>query len=203
MKLLVHEDFTINMSESLDLPILDLSDEFEKLRVLQSPSAAGGSFGSVLEVFKAKNASKTTEILFLAVKKYPETVPNLSKIYKKSLKNLSHKNLVRIFGQTTFSDGLSGLVIEVYETNLRSLLDTGPESGKSVVVHGIRNVMSQVLDGLLFLHAQKVALIHLKPENILLDSNSNRLTTVNSKVKISDYGYRPEALLNDIKAKSE
>ncbi|TRY64289.1 hypothetical protein TCAL_10251 [Tigriopus californicus] len=189
------------MSESLDLPILNLSDEFEKIRVLSSPNVANGSFGSVLEVYKAKNPSNVIDILYLAVKKYPQSIPSLSKVYNKSLKDLKHKHLVRIFGETTLSDGLVGLVTEAHPTNLRSLLNKGPEFGKPLAINGIRNVISQVLDGLIYLHMRKVVLIHLKPENVILDSLTPQVTMVDSKVKISDFGFFPEALLSDIKAK--
>ena len=72
------------------------------------------------------------------------------------------------------------LVFEYCKTNLEEVIQTHKQKERFVPVAEIRGFMRQILEGMSFVHKQKICHRDLKPENILL--------TEEGTIKICDFG---------------
>ncbi|KAL0992725.1 hypothetical protein UPYG_G00097510 [Umbra pygmaea] len=99
----------------------------------------------------------------------------------RKIEYFNHPNIVRLFG---VSAGLRNwsldltLVFEYIDQDLSTFLSTAPSTGLSL--EKIKDVMTQLLQGLDFLHTNMLVHRDLKPDNVLVSSRG--------EVKIADFG---------------
>lgn len=98
------------------------------------------------------------------------------------LKKLSHPNIVNLVEviDDPSTDGLL-LVMEYVEGGTLEARQIGKNQWEVVSEHEVWKYVREVLQGMDYLHHNKVVHGDLKPANLLLDSNSH-------KVKIADFG---------------
>eukprot|EP00095_Tigriopus_kingsejongensis_P002185 maker-scaffold861_size87375-snap-gene-0.20 protein:Tk02185 transcript:maker-scaffold861_size87375-snap-gene-0.20-mRNA-1 annotation:"phota4 phototropin blue light photoreceptor" len=154
-----------------------------------------GSFGTKTVAMKAKD--KSTKPMFVAVKHFRSPrLKELSDVYIPKMAELKHHNLVRLVGSTfeapAESEQAPVLVVafELFRANLRAILQK-QKLTDATRDGAIRNVFAQVLLGIQYLDSQKVVVVNLKPENILLDNACDLIDLTKAKVKISDFALKP------------
>ena len=135
-----------------------------------------GSYGEVLEVeYKGK---------IYAAKKFKNAdPPRIFRVFGRELQILAlteHVNIVPFCGicQLT-TDGATVIVMEKMATNLGNFLE---QSQRTILLTQKIKILSDVMNGLGYLHSLKPAIIHrdLTASNVLLDSNA--------VAKIADFG---------------
>lgn len=112
----------------------------------------------------------------------------LGKIYKEidTLKALSHQNLIQVF-EIMESKRYLYVIMEYCEN--KDLYDYLVEKDR-LSEEEAKNIFTQILSGVAYLHEQKIAHRDLKLENVLLDEKLN--------VKITDFGLSKEYSSNSI-----
>eukprot|EP01061_Rhynchopus_euleeides_P019056 TRINITY_DN3137_c0_g2_i1.p1 TRINITY_DN3137_c0_g2~~TRINITY_DN3137_c0_g2_i1.p1 ORF type:complete len:300 (+),score=145.51 TRINITY_DN3137_c0_g2_i1:182-1081(+) len=89
------------------------------------------------------------------------------------LRNLKHKNVVRMLDVVTYSHKLL-LVFECCESDLRQVIKKGEFRGRR-----LKSMMHQLLTGLAFCHSHRIIHRDLKPQNLLVTGDV---------LKIADFG---------------
>lgn len=135
-----------------------------------------GTFG---KVFKAR-VKATGELV--ALKKVPlydtdDGVPCTTIREISLLKGLKHPNIVQLF-DVIHEQSRMHLVFEYLQCDLHSHMKTLQEPLPAPVV---KSFMRQLLEGVHFCHSRRVLHRDLKPQNLLLDLQSNKL-------KLADFG---------------
>ena len=156
-----------NDMEKIGTKISDFSDE----------GALGkGHFGQV-----KKMRSKKDNVIY-AVKKVPLPKDNNESIKlfrEKNIMNLlSHKNIVKLYSYFDDNENCYFVSELVEGGNLESLVkNTKPLHIKENI---LIKIFKQILEGLIYLHDQKIMHRDIKPDNLLIDENNN--------IKITDFG---------------
>ncbi|EOB13706.1 Serine/threonine-protein kinase ppk23 [Nosema bombycis CQ1] len=144
-----------------------------------------GTFGSVYEVMDSKTKNR------YAMKNLSKNLcfdtNGFSILYLREitiLKKINHKNIIRLIEVTKGTEITDlSLVMEYCDMDLKSLIYTA----KSIPYVVIKFIFRQIVEGVAFLHSEKLLHRDLKPSNILLNSDGT--------VKIGDFGltryYKP------------
>ena len=139
----------------------------ERYRVLKK--IGDGTFGTV---HKAVNRS-TGEVVAIKLlkKKYHSWEECLTLREIKSLRKLSHQNIVKLKEAFRFNDQLH-LVFEFLDQNLLQLLK---DSTTPITEEKLRGILYQIFAGLAFMHKHGFFHRDIKPENILIQKDVCKL----------------------------
>lgn len=144
-----------------------------------------GAYGVVYRARDLENNGRFVALKCLRVQNTEEGMP-LSTVREiallKQLDSYEHPNVVRLLdicigGRTSRETKLT-LVFEYIEQDLDTYLKKAPQAGLAPEI--IRDIMRQLLQGVDFLHSNRVIHRDLKPQNILI--------TRDNKVKLADFG---------------
>ncbi|XP_039272961.2 uncharacterized protein LOC120347155 isoform X2 [Styela clava] len=144
-----------------------------------------GAYGIVYRARDLENNGRFVALKCLRVQNTEEGMP-LSTVREiallKQLDSYEHPNIVRLLdicigGRTSRETRLT-LVFEYIEQDLDTYLKKAPQAGLAPEV--IRDIMRQLLQGVDFLHSNRVIHRDLKPQNILI--------TRDNKIKLADFG---------------
>ena len=88
------------------------------------------------------------------------------------LKELDHKNIVKLLDIVPLETKLY-LIFEYIDKDLRKFIDSIQHNEK-INSDTTRSIMFQILKGIAFIHSHKILHRDIKPQNILIDQNSNQ-----------------------------
>lgn len=110
-------------------------------------------------------------------------VQNEIKIHKK----INHPNIVKFYNYF-FDDGDLFLVLEYCKGG--NLFQTIHDSEKTLSKSKIDKIFTQIVDGMDYLHKNKIILRDLKPENIVLDGEKAKLCDFGWAVEFNNFSWR-------------
>ena len=148
--------------------------------VLLDKELGSGSFGTVLEAIRADSRE------IVAVKKITRTgSANFAKTASREAVNFQklpkdHENIIKVF-DTKYKEG--SLYIFMEKCNSGDLNKYFATHFSLINVKHKINLMSQIADGLAYLHSQRIVHRDIKPANILINETSGQ-----SVAKITDFG---------------
>jgi cyclin-dependent kinase 2 len=93
------------------------------------------------------------------------------------LRELDHESIVKL-KEILHGDNSLSLIFEYHNMDMKKYLD---KKGVPLEVNQVRNIMWQVLQGLLHCHQRRIMHRDLKPSNLLIDESERQ-------VKIADFG---------------
>ena len=142
-----------------------------------------GSFAKVRRCYH--DQLKTVVVKYFALNGSKEAKSRKVKEAKKeaaTLKNINHRNIVRVFGVTSWNDEFCGIVMEEVTGGTLEDLLFGKQD-YSISLNLCLKLFSEIANALDYLHSKNPPLVHcdLKPQNILLMADD--LT-----VKLADFG---------------
>ena len=143
----------------------------------QTPFASGG-FG---EVYRAKWQSQDVAVkvvLKASTKQEKEEAIVASRCEASLVRRLNHPNIIRIFGITSLKSNKLGIVMEL--ANHGSL---NSWVGKIKDKTKLANIALGIVDGLDYMHSQRVIHRDIKPNNILMFGRQDSMIP-----KIADFG---------------
>jgi len=88
------------------------------------------------------------------------------------LKELDHKNIVKLLDIVPLETKLY-LIFEYIDKDLRKFIDS-IQPNEKINSDTTRSIMFQILKGIAFIHSHKILHRDIKPQNILIDQNSNQ-----------------------------
>lgn len=144
----------------------------------------GGAYGTVYKA-RDKDSGQFVALKSVRVQTNQDGLP-LSTVREvallKRLEQFDHPNIVRLMDVCatlrTEQETKVTLVFEHVDQDLKTYLEKAPAPG--LPINQIRDLMQQLLCGLVFLHSNQVLHRDLKPENILVTSRG--------QVKLADFG---------------
>lgn len=137
-----------------------------------------GTYSSVYRGKDRRNG-KTVALKKINLDREDEGVPQTALREIALLRQLQHKNIVRLQDVQTEGLGNIYLVFEFVDMDLKKHLDSIPQHQK-LEVSVVRRYLRQILEAILFCHMRCILHRDLKPQNLLID---NRGT-----IKVADFG---------------
>jgi serine/threonine protein kinase len=149
------------------IPMIPIS-QLERLSML--PAATG----SYADVFQCKWNATHVALKQLRIRPKDSQIDDIQLEAALCFK-MRHPNIVALFGQTKLENNYMGLVMEWADHGSLSDSMDGMSCNEKI------KVSLCICEGLVYMHANKIAHHDLKPENVLLFGSK-------SKAKISDFG---------------
>ncbi|CAI5958593.1 unnamed protein product [Closterium sp. NIES-64] len=136
-----------------------------------------GTYGVV---YKARDrlTNETIALKKIRLEAEDEGVPSTAIREIALLKEMQHGNIVRL-QDVVHADRRLYLVFEYLDLDLKKHLDTSPHIAQDRMI--IKSYMYQILQGVAYCHAHRVLHRDLKPQNLLIDRQTNSL-------KLADFG---------------
>ncbi|CAI5520542.1 unnamed protein product [Closterium sp. Naga37s-1] len=136
-----------------------------------------GTYGVV---YKARDrlTNETIALKKIRLEAEDEGVPSTAIREIALLKEMQHGNVVRL-QDVVHADRRLYLVFEYLDLDLKKHLDTSPHIAQDRMI--IKSYMYQILQGVAYCHAHRVLHRDLKPQNLLIDRQTNSL-------KLADFG---------------
>lgn len=136
-----------------------------------------GTYGVV---YKARDrlTNETIALKKIRLEAEDEGVPSTAIREIALLKEMQHGNIVRL-QDVVHADRRLYLVFEYLDLDLKKHLDTSPHIAQDRMI--MKSYMYQILQGVAYCHAHRVLHRDLKPQNLLIDRQTNSL-------KLADFG---------------
>ncbi|VDO56894.1 unnamed protein product [Haemonchus placei] len=135
-----------------------------------------GTYGVVFKG-KHKRSGKQVALKKISLDRDNEGVPSTCIREICLLKDLNHRNIVRLY-DVIHSGMQLYLVFEFIDRDLKSLLDSLP--GKRLPAEHAKSFLWQLLQALAYCHTRRVLHRDLKPQNLLVDNSG--------VIKLADFG---------------
>ncbi|KMZ71943.1 hypothetical protein ZOSMA_171G00200 [Zostera marina] len=147
-------------------------DQYEKVEKIGE-----GTYGVV---YKARDrvTNETIALKKIRLEQEDEGVPSTAIREISLLKEMQHHNIVRL-QDVVHSERRLYLVFEYLDLDLKKHMDSCPELAKSPNL--IKRFLFQILRGIAYCHSHRVLHRDLKPQNLLIDRQTNSL-------KLADFG---------------
>eukprot|EP01083_Nonionella_stella_P062701 163045_1 len=167
------------LEDSIDDMSITEADTLESRFIIQN-KVYGGTYG---EVWRAQDkiSSKCVALKFIKISHHTSRsgFPNTALREIQILNTLSHhSNIITLHGVVCSNNNINkiAMVLQFAEHDLKTLLDLGIDYSQSEV----KCLLSQLLNGLSYLHSHFIMHRDLKPNNLLLKSDGT--------LKICDFG---------------
>ncbi|KJH48093.1 kinase domain protein [Dictyocaulus viviparus] len=135
-----------------------------------------GTYGIVFKGVH-KKSGKLVALKKISLERDNEGVPSTCIREISLLKDLNHRNIVRLY-DVIHSGMQLYLVFEFIDRDLKSLLDNLP--GKRLPSKHVKSFLWQLLQALAYCHTRRVLHRDLKPQNLLVNNNG--------VIKLADFG---------------
>ena len=168
-----------------------LEPEYEKAKVL---STAGG-FSTVI---KALNTGLEREEAIKAIDldAVVEEGLTLEKVMQEvtMLAKLDHNNIVKVYNKVRKNNDKFDYLFVIMELCTSTLVDTLKAHANGVPIKEARNILSQIVDGVAYLHSKKIIHRDLKPANIFIKDGI---------IKIGDFNISKDIEKGDVTRPSQ
>ena len=171
---------------------------FRKKNFMNYETIGEGRFGKICFCVKLSGVERYTVKIFnkLNEKKKNKIIKNLDRIYK-----LDHKNILKAvpFNENDMIEEFGDLSILYESVNSRSVNDLMKEYG-SFDEKLLKIYIKQILEGLKYLHENKIYHKNLKPTNILVDEGNIKIADclVDSLILGNSKNFFKDLLKSDI-----
>ena len=132
-------------------------------------------------VFEAYDPAKNKKVAVKRVRKAEKKMSREYLILEELKKSKRCVKLLDVFYTLDDQNKLTqNFILEYMPDNLENYISQAKKEGRYIPVEKIKKIMSQLLEGLAFIHKKKICHRDLKPDNVLLDDKLN--------VKLCDFG---------------
>ncbi|KMT00218.1 hypothetical protein BVRB_1g020320 isoform A [Beta vulgaris subsp. vulgaris] len=147
-------------------------DQYEKVEKIGE-----GTYGVVYKA-RDKVTNETIALKKIRLEQEDEGVPSTAIREISLLKEMQHGNIVRL-QDVVHSEKRLYLVFEYLDLDLKKHMDSSPDFAKDPRM--IKRFLYQILRGIAYCHSHRVLHRDLKPQNLLIDRQTNAL-------KLADFG---------------
>uniref|UniRef100_A0A803LV41 cyclin-dependent kinase n=1 Tax=Chenopodium quinoa TaxID=63459 RepID=A0A803LV41_CHEQI len=147
-------------------------DQYEKVEKIGE-----GTYGVVYKA-RDKVTNETIALKKIRLEQEDEGVPSTAIREISLLKEMQHSNIVRL-QDVVHSEKRLYLVFEYLDLDLKKHMDSCPDFAKDPRM--IKRFLYQILRGIAYCHSHRVLHRDLKPQNLLIDRQTNAL-------KLADFG---------------
>ncbi|XP_037283903.2 cyclin-dependent kinase 1 [Rhipicephalus microplus] len=138
-----------------------------------------GAYGVVYKA-RCKTTNKIVAIKKIRVEREDEGIPATTIREVTFLRELRHKNIVRLIDVVMSPLKPICLVFEYMTTDLKTLFDSLPKN-KTLEGNVVKKYLGQIVEAIHFCHRRRVLHRDLKPDNVLVDGNGD--------LKVADFGF--------------
>lgn len=154
-----------------------------------------GTYGEVYKAIEiSTNQTVAIKILKTKIYSWKECV-NMSEV--KTLQKLNnHINIIKLKELIRDDNSKIYMVFEYMEMNLYNLIEKHRRERKFLKESTVKIIVSQIIEGLHYMHSHGYIHRDLKPENILISYLENQDDSI--KVKIADFGLAKQVSKNNV-----